>query len=244
VALSGLSDKLVAARATNAKHFEQFSARLGLQILDKKWYAPGSGGKIIGWSIPAFIVAGIVLLVVSINGFDSTAPLWSDVLMLTFGLACFPNAVVAAIGATRVKLWRRRTPDAEKEAERWEAFRRYLKDFPRLKDAPAATLGLWESYLVYGIAFGIAEQVLKAAHLYMPAALQEQSTVYWISSSPDLGSGATSLGISSLASDLESALTPVSTGSSSSSSSSFSDFGGSFSSSGGGGGGGGGGGAW
>jgi uncharacterized membrane protein len=164
--------------------------------------------------------------------------------MLTFGLACFPNAVVAAIGAGHGKLWRRRTPDAQKEAERWEAFRRYLKDFPRLKDAPAATLQLWESYLVYGIAFGIAERVLKAAHLYMPPELHQQSTVYWMSSSPDLGSGATSIGISSLASDLESALTPISTGSSSSSSSSFDDFGGSFSSSGGGGGGGGGGGAW
>src|SRR4029077_19621904 len=117
---------------------------------------------------------------------------------------------VAAIGAAQVKLWRRRTPAAEQEAERWEAFRRYLKDFPRLKDAPAATLQLWESYLVYGIAFGIAEQVLKAAHLYMPPELQKDSSVYWISSSSDLGSGATSIGISSLASDLESALTPVS----------------------------------
>ena len=244
VPMTGLSSKFADARATNAKRFEQFDARLGLQIVNAKWYAPGGGGKIVGWSIPAFIVAGIVLLVVSIDGFNSTAPLWSDVLMLTFGVACFPNAVVAAIGAGHAKLWRRRTPDAQKEAERWQAFRRYLKDFPRLKDAPAATLGLWESYLVYGIAFGIAEQVLKAAHLYMPPELHEQSTVYWISSSPDLGSGATSLGISSIASDIESALTPISTGGSSSSSSSFDDFGGSFSDSGGGGGGGGGGGAW
>lgn len=244
VALTELHSSFLASRETNATHFEQFSARLGLKIIDQKWYAPGSGLKILGWSIPAFITAGIVLLVVSIDGFNSTAPLWSDVLMLTFGLACFPNAVVAAIGSVHGKLWRRRTPDAQKEAERWQAFRRYLKDFPRLKDAPAATLQLWESYLVYGIAFGIAEQVLKAAHLYMPPELHQQSTVYWMSSSPDLGSGATSIGISSLASDLESALTPISTGSSSSSSSSFSDFGGSFSSSGGGGGGGGGGGAW
>jgi uncharacterized membrane protein len=163
--------------------------------------------------------------------------------MLVLGVACFPNAIVAAIGAAHVKLWRRRTKDAQLESERWEAFRRYLRDFPRLKDAPPATLALWESYLVYGIAFGIAERVLAAAHLHMPADLQEQSTVYWISSSPDLGSGATALGISSIASDLASALTPVSTSSrSSSSSSSSSGFGGSFSS--GGGGGGGGGGAW
>src|SRR5207245_2594485 len=160
---------------------------------------------------------------------NATAPLWSDVVMLVVGLACFPNAIVTLIGAAHVKLWRRRTADAQKESERWQAFRRYLRDFPRLKDAPPATLQLWESYLVYGIAFGIAEQVLKAAHLNMPTELQKASTVYWISSSSDLGSGATSLGISSLASDLTSALTPIST-SSSSSSSSDSGFGGSSSS--------------
>jgi len=194
VALTELSDRLVAEREANSKRFEQFSARVGLQIVDRKWYAAGSGGTILGWSIPFFVVAGIVLLVVSIHGFDATAPLWSDVVMLVLGLACFPNAIVASIGAAHAKLWRRRTPAAQEEAQRWEAFRRYLHDFPRLEDAPAATLGLWESYLVYGIAFGIAEQVLKGAHLYMPPELQKESSVYWISSSPDLGSGATSLG--------------------------------------------------
>ena len=62
-------------------------------------------------------------------------------------------------------LWRRRDATGEEEAERWEAFRRYLTDFPRLQEAPPATLALWERYLVYGIAFGIAERVLQAAQL-------------------------------------------------------------------------------
>ena len=53
-------------------------------------------------------------------------------------------------------------------AEGWEAFRHYLHDFPRLADKPADTLPLWESYLVYGIAFGIAERVLEAAKVSFP----------------------------------------------------------------------------
>ena len=57
---------------------------------------------------------------------------------------------------------------ARLEAERWDAFRRYLTDFPRLQDAPPATLELWERFLVYGIAFGIAERVLQGAQLHMP----------------------------------------------------------------------------
>src|SRR4029079_17220363 len=91
--------------------------------------------------------------------------------------------------------WTRRSRAAEAEAQRWEAFRRYLTDFPRLKEAPPATLALWEQLLVYGIAFGIAERVLQAAHLAMPEALAQASSIYWISPNGNLGGGATSLGI-------------------------------------------------
>ena len=105
-------------------------------------------------------------------------------------------------------LWRRRSAAGEAEAERWEAFRRYLTDFPRLKEAPPATLELWERYLVYGIAFGIAERVLQGAHLHMPEALHDQSTIYWISPTGDLGSGPSALAIGDLSSGFGSALAP------------------------------------
>ena len=72
---------------------------------------------------------------------------------------------------SRSRAARRRRPKAEEEAERWDAFRRYLTDFPRLKEAPPATLELWERFLVYGIAFGIAERVLQGAQLHMPEEL-------------------------------------------------------------------------
>src|SRR5216117_2451561 len=95
---------------------------------------------------------------------------------------------------------RRRRPKAEEEAQRWDAFRRYLTDFPRLQEAPPATLELWERYLVYGIAFGIAERVLQGAQLHMPEQLHDVSTIYWISPGGNLGSGAASLSIGDLAS--------------------------------------------
>ena len=60
------------------------------------------------------------------------------------------------------------------------------------------TRELWERYLVYGIAFGIAERVLQGAQLHMPEAVRQASSI-WISSSGDLGSGATSLSIGDLA---------------------------------------------
>ena len=95
----------------------------------------------------------------------------------------------------------------EEEAERWEAFRRYLTDFPRLQEAPPATLALWERYLVYGIAFGIAERVLQAAQLHdARGARTRRARSTGSRHGGDLGSGATSLSIGDLASGFGSAL--------------------------------------
>ena len=128
-------------------------------------------------------------------------------------------------------MWRRRSAPGQVEAERWDAFRRYLTDFPRLEEAPPATLVLWERYLVYGIAFGIAERVLQAAQLHMPEALHDASSVYWISPGFDLGSGPSAMSIGDLASGFGDALAPPNSGGG--------GFGGGFSGGGGGGGGGG-----
>jgi uncharacterized membrane protein len=153
---------------------------------------------------------------------------------VALGVCAAANAVSLVFAATKAPLWRRRTGNGQAEAERWEAFRRYLTDFPRLQEAPPATLELWERYLVYGIAFGIAERVLQGAQLHMPEALHDQSSIYWISPTGDLGSGPSALAIGDLSSGFGSALAPPGS----------SGGGGGFSGSGGGGGGGGGGGAW
>ena len=149
-----------------------------------------------------------MLLWIGIHGFRSAAPRWSDVVTVTLGVCAGTNAASLIFAGTRTRLWRRRTAAGQTEAERWEAFRRYLTDFPRLKEAPPATLELWERFLVYGIAFGIAERVLQGAHLHMPEELHNQSTLYWITPTGDLGSGPTALAIGDLSSGFGSALAP------------------------------------
>ena len=94
---------------------------------------------------------------------------------IALGACGLVGAATLAIAAFNRRLWRRRTPAAQMEAERWEAFRRYLTDFPRLDIAPPATLELWEKLLVYGIAFGLAERVLQGAQLHMPEALRTRA---------------------------------------------------------------------
>ena len=97
-----------------------------------------------------------------------------DLIITAIGGALVLNALVVVLGP--VRMWRRRPAAQQAAAEQWQGFRHYLHDFPRLADKPADTLPLWESYLVYGIAFGLAERVLEAANVQFPAI--SQSSVY------------------------------------------------------------------
>ena len=133
-------------------------------------------------------------------------------------------------GSAMHRMWVRRTPKGALLHARWQAFRRYLNDFSRVEDSPPASLALWEQFLVYGIALGVAEQVLDAARLQAPPEIAEGGSFYGPGSDGSI-SGPDSFSFSNLENDFSEAFTPPS--------SSGSGSGGGFS-----GGGGGGGGAW
>ena len=212
VRLSKFRGEIEDERTEMAPRFEGFKEAVGGEVTNRGWFRSlGIVPLVLG--IVVFAAIGALLAWIAIDGWRGVYPRWSDVVLLGVAAAAFVNAAVLLGASTRRKLWRRRSPEAAVEAERWEAFRRYLQDFPRLDEAPPATLALWERYLVYGIAFGIADRVLQAAHLAMPEAMAQASSIYWISGTGDLGSGASAMSIGDLASGFGSALAPPSSGS-------------------------------
>ena len=52
--------------------------------------------------------------------------------------------------------------------EMWKGLERYMKDFSLLKEKEIPALALWEKYLVYATAFGIADKVLKQLKMVYP----------------------------------------------------------------------------
>ena len=229
--LSEFRERIEADREANSERFDDFKSAVGSAVSARGWFRSDGLVTLVG-GLLLFGLLGALLLFLGLRRLETFAPRWSDVLLVALGACAIVNAVVFGGALLNRRLWRRRSPAAQAEAERWEAFRRYLTDFPRLAEAPPATLELWERFLVYGIAFGIAERVLQGAQLHMPEALAQASSLYWISPHGGLGSGPTSLGIGDLAAGFGSALAPPSSGSG--------GFGGGFSGGGGGGGGGGG----
>ncbi|MGH2724329.1 MAG: DUF2207 family protein [Actinomycetota bacterium] len=141
-----------------------------------------------------------------------------------------------------IKIPPRFGPEFLERMARWKAFRRFLTEFSSLDEAPALAVVIWERYLVYATALGVADEVEKQVTAMVPieelpppwaGAPSGLSGVVWVSTFN------TPVPVSTVASSASSSSWSSSSGSFSSSG----GFGGGFSSGGGGGGGGTGGGA-
>jgi uncharacterized membrane protein len=137
---------------------------------------------------------------------------------------------------------RQRTKLGAERAAQWEGVEHFLRDFSELEDAPSGHLVLWERYLVYAVALGVSEELVRGLALRVPEVADSPTYARWYHPLPNGGaplSGFATLGSfgASFGSSFAAAATPRSSGSGFSSGGGFS---GGFSGGGGGGGGGGG----
>jgi uncharacterized membrane protein len=98
-------------------------------------------------------------------------------ILIAVGMLVGAVILIVIVSFRRVRV--KRTRAGALEAARWDAFKRYLTDFSNLEEAPAISLELWDRYLVYAIAFGVAEEVLEQARLHAPPELETRSSIYW-----------------------------------------------------------------
>jgi uncharacterized membrane protein len=55
----------------------------------------------------------------------------------------------------------KRSQQSVLEVKRWKAFKNFISDFSAMKDAPVTLLKIWDEYLVYAIALGVAKKLLE-----------------------------------------------------------------------------------
>ncbi len=60
----------------------------------------------------------------------------------------------------------------------WKAFKKYLKDFSLIKEYPPESVLIWNKYLVYATALGIADEVKEAMEKILPEEELYQSNTY------------------------------------------------------------------
>ena len=92
-------------------------------------------------------------------------------------------AAMAVTGAFVLVWWKSRTltESGQWQYDQWQAFRRFLKDFSNLDRAQLPQLILWEHYLVYATALGVAEEVIRQLPVVYPELSQPDSQFgyYW-----------------------------------------------------------------
>jgi len=119
---------------------------------------PGNGSRpetrIFGWTL---LLSVVVLVVLSILGYPGT-------LLVT--LMPVEAIVLWIVVRTAIPRW---VDGPEREAmAQWAAFRRHLKRFSSLRDAPAAAVVIWEQYLAFATALGVADRVRKQVRAIVP----------------------------------------------------------------------------
>ena len=61
---------------------------------------------------------------------------------------------------------------------KWMNFKRYIKDFSLINEYPPESIEIWNKYLVYATAFGIADNVKKSMEKKIPEKDLLRSEVY------------------------------------------------------------------
>ncbi|MGH2693047.1 MAG: DUF2207 family protein, partial [Actinomycetota bacterium] len=100
-------------------------------------------------------------------GFNE-GPVLFDGFVGAFAAWLVPEAIVTYLVARRF-IPSRLSGRLRERLAKWTAFRRYLTDFSTFDDAPAAAITIWEHYLVYATALGVADEVEKQVRALVPA---------------------------------------------------------------------------
>lgn len=101
------------------------------------------------------------LIALGVIGFFIGLNLGSSIAMFGSGLFIALNIITISY----LKNIKRRSIEGNEDYHKWKAFRKFLVDFSHFEDYPLPSIVVWEHFLVYATAFGIADLVQKQLRL-------------------------------------------------------------------------------
>lgn len=89
-------------------------------------------------------------------------------------IASFIPAIICAVYTLKIAgKYNTLTQKGVDEQEAWKGLKNYMEDFSMMKEKEVPELALWEKYLVFATAFGIADTVLKQLKVVYPQMMDE-----------------------------------------------------------------------
>ncbi len=139
-----------------------------------------TGNKyIFGFGLATALIVFFYFIVLSDYFPSDEFPLASK-LNLLIGLIFGLEVIIIFISAVFEKVLGRWTPEGRLYYERWNNFKKYLTDFSALEEHPPESIKIWDHYLVYATALGVAKEVLHNMSLVVPSDKLQGSNFYLV----------------------------------------------------------------
>ena len=84
---------------------------------------------------------------------------------IILGVILFIRIILSGIAITRINFY---TQEGIDEIEKWKGLKKYMEEFSLLNEREVPEIAIWEKFLVYATAFGIADKVLKQIKIVYP----------------------------------------------------------------------------
>lgn len=112
-----------------------------------------------------YMASGIAYITITIAIAFFSFLFFLPIMLFFMPILLLVNSILCFILSGRYSIFSQAGLD---EKEKWEALKRYMEDFSMIDEKSVPELVLWEKYLVYATAFGIADKVLKQLKIKYP----------------------------------------------------------------------------
>lgn len=153
------STKIIELQKKIQKSTEEIIAQKELIDLEEKKKYTKSATATAGY---VFLIFGAVFL---FSMFSTLIGVYAIFIALLIVILSIMNIVVCSMKTSRINVFTQKGVD---ESEKWRGLKKFMNEFSMLDKREIPELVLWEKYLVYATAFGIADKVLEQLKIVYP----------------------------------------------------------------------------
>ncbi|MFA5333615.1 MAG: DUF2207 domain-containing protein [Candidatus Nanoarchaeia archaeon] len=143
------------------RRLSAFSSNV-MKVFDRKEYYNNEGNKKFlkysFWCILSFFIISFFYK----NIVSANMPLFNDNVGFYLFFSCILIVFLNVIGSLSLGKW---TGMGRVFERKWAAFKKYLNDYSMLKEHAPQSIVIWERFLVYAIALGVADNVINVMKL-------------------------------------------------------------------------------
>ncbi|MCX8199978.1 MAG: DUF2207 domain-containing protein [Candidatus Micrarchaeota archaeon] len=88
------------------------------------------------------------------------------------------DVLLITVVSSRKNFWGRWTREGRVLNLKWENFKKYLSDFSALEEHPIESVKLWDYYMEYAVALGVAEKAIQSMKKIRPTWVKESRCTY------------------------------------------------------------------